>query len=72
MENTVAQMSVSELRQLISEVVHEELSVLTDPDHGLELREDFVERLLAQRKKFESGEEPGIPAEQIYRELGLD
>ncbi len=65
-------MTVSELRQLISDVVHEELAPLTDPDHGLELREDFVERLVAQRKRFESGEDRGISAEDLYRELGLE
>lgn len=65
-------MTVSELRELIADVVHEELAAITDPDHGLELREDFVERLVAQQKSFDSGEELGIPAEQVYRELGLE
>ncbi len=65
-------MTVSELRTLISDVVHEELAALTDPDFGLELREDFVERLTAQRKRFDAGEEPGVPADQVYRELGLE
>lgn len=69
---TVSQMTASELRRMISDVVREELAPLTDPDYGLELREDFVERLLAQKKRFESGEDRGVPADQLYRELGLE
>lgn len=64
-------MSISALRELISDVVEEKLAKYTDPDHGLELREDFVERLITQKEKFDAGEETGISAEQVYSELGL-
>jgi hypothetical protein len=65
-------MSVSELRELISDVVEEKLAKYSDPDHGLELREDFVEKLREQQERFERGEEKLIPAEDLYRELGLE
>ncbi len=47
METTVSQMSVGELRKLISDVVsdvvEEKLAQYADPDAGLEFREDFVD-----------------------------
>ena len=40
----------------------------TDPDEGLEFRKEFVEEI--QRRL--SSEETAIPAEEVYRRLGLD
>ena len=40
----------------------------TDPDEGLEFRKEFVEEM--QRRL--SSEETAIPAEEVYRRLGLD
>jgi hypothetical protein len=71
METRVSQMTVSELRQLISDVVHEQLAPLTDPDYGLELREDFVERMREQQQRIDNGER-GKPFEDVVRELGFD
>ena len=41
-----------------------------DPDEGMELREEFIEELEASIKAVEAGE-PTIPAEEVYRRLGL-
>ena len=41
-----------------------------DPDEGLELREEVIEELEASIKAVEAGK-PTIPAEEVYRRLGL-
>lgn len=71
METTVSQMSISELRELISDVVEEKFAKYSDPDYGLELREDFVERMREQQKRIDEGER-GIPFEDVVRELRFD
>ena len=72
METTISQMSVGELRKLISDVVEEKLAQYADPDAGLELRDEIKELLIRQRERFDSGEDRGVPADQVYRELGLE
>jgi hypothetical protein len=42
-----------------------------DPDEGLELREDLVERLREQQKRVAAGE-LGIPFDEVQRRLGLE
>lgn len=64
-------MSLSDLRQLISDIVDEKLANYTDPDHGLELREDFVERLLRQEKQVKDGDR-GIGLDELLTKLGID
>ena len=71
MENNIAEMSMNDLRSFVLGIVDERLAEVSDPDHGLELREDLVERLLRQREAVNRGER-GIPAEQVYKELGLE
>ena len=71
MENTVSQMSVSELRELISEVVEEKFAKYADADYGLELREDFVERLHRQSEAVRRGER-GIGLDELLTNLGID
>ncbi len=67
-------MSVGELRQLISEVVadvvDDRLARYSDPDAGLEFREDFVELMKRQDERIRNGEK-GVPMEQVMKELGL-
>lgn len=76
MEATVSQMSIAELRHLItdvvSDVVEQKLSHYADPDAGLELRDDFQRMLVEHSERVARGEERLIPAEQVYKELGLD
>lgn len=67
---TVADLTVVELRQLVREAVAEcmaELLADYDPDEGLELREEFV----AEMERRLVSDEPAVPAEEVYRRLGL-
>ena len=43
-----------------------------DPDEGLELRPEFLAELLEQRAEIEAGTAVFYPAEEVYRELGLN
>ena len=71
MAKTVADMTTSELRQLVSSVVEEKLvQLLGDPDEGLALRENVRERLLRQKKAVSKGER-GEPLESVARRLRL-
>ncbi|RKY17142.1 MAG: hypothetical protein DRP63_04205 [Planctomycetota bacterium] len=58
----------SELKAMIEEIVERKLlELLTDPDFGLELREEVKERLrrlLRSRKK-------GVPLQEVANRLGL-
>ena len=74
--NTVAQMTPSELKEMLEAVVEttvEEklLEILGDSDEGLELREAVQDRLIRQRQAVIKGQY-GQPLEDVARELGLD
>ncbi len=71
MEPMVSEMTVTQLREMISEVIDEKLSALADPDYGLELREEFVERLRQQDEAIKNGERL-IPLEEVMADLGID
>lgn len=64
-------MSVSELRQMISDVVEEKLAKYADPDHGLEFREDFVEMIQLQDERTKAGEQT-VPFEDVLKELKMN
>ena len=68
---SVADLTVMELRNLISEVVAETItSLFADPDEGLELREEFEAELhLALQRPKEEQETESL--EDVLRELGL-
>lgn len=71
MSQTVAEMSVGELRQLVGELLEEKLvELLGDPDEGLELRVEVRERLLRQQAAVAAGER-GAPLEVVRDRLGL-
>jgi len=71
MAKTVADMTATELRQLVSSVVEEKLmQLLGDPDEGLVLRENVRKRLLRQKRAVAKGER-GDPLETIARRLKL-
>lgn len=65
-------MSVSELRELISEIIEEKFAKYADPDYGLELREDFVERLIQQSKDFADGKLATVGLDELLADLGID
>jgi hypothetical protein len=67
----VADMSVEELKTLIQETVTQTLTeLLSDPDEGLELREDFKSALQLSLETVQAGEKT-IAAEDVAAKLGL-
>ncbi len=70
MEMTVSQMSVSDLRQLISDVVEEKLSEFIDPESHLEFS-DEVKAVLARQDVEMSNGERGEPMEDVLARVGL-
>lgn len=72
MSLTVAQMTKSELRELIEEAVEQKLvELFGDPDEGLETHEFLRDRLLRQKKAVEEGD-LGEPFEAVMQRLGLE
>ena len=74
--NTVAQMTQTELTEMLESVVEttvEEklLEILGDPDEGLELRQAVRDRLIRQREAVVKGQ-LGQPLEDVIAELGLE
>lgn len=75
MAETVAQMTPLELRELIATYVEEAVDrpldeILGDPDAGLEVREELVQRLRQQQQQVAAGD-VGRPLNDVARELGL-
>jgi len=70
--DTIQDMTRSELRLLIRDVVREVLQEFAqqvgDPDEGLEFRPEIAERL----RTFLHERPEGRPVEEVARELGLD
>ncbi|MGQ9489119.1 MAG: hypothetical protein ACUVS6_00025 [Anaerolineae bacterium] len=78
MTTTVAQMTKSELREVIESVVEQKLldeqkllELLGDPDEGLPIRKSVRDRLLRQKQAVAAGER-GEPLEDVVRRLGLE
>ncbi len=66
---TVAELTIDEFRALIRETVAEVVAeLLDDPDEGLEFSDEFV----AEMERRVASEKHTIPAEEVYRRLGLD
>jgi hypothetical protein len=71
MAKTVADMTTTELRELVSSAVEEKLiQLLGDPDEGLVLRENVRKRLLRQKRAVSKGER-GESLETVVRRLKL-
>lgn len=69
MATTVADLTPAELRELIEAAVDEKLvEFFGDPDEGLELRPEVVERLKRQMKRVADGER-GVPLAEAIRSL---
>ena len=69
-QTTVSELSVDELKKLIREVVIQTFSeILSDPDEGLELRDEFeleLEQALAAAETSQTS-----PAHNVAARLGL-
>ena len=72
METRLADLTVREFKQLISEVIDEKISEINDPDHGLELRVDFREMLTQQAKDYEAGKLTTVSFDEVLTSLGID
>ena len=67
----VADLTIDEFRELVQEVVIQTLSeMMSDPDEGLELRDDFVEELKQSIADVKAGGKT-VPAQKVAEELGL-
>ncbi|MCY3868858.1 MAG: hypothetical protein OXG87_04825 [Gemmatimonadetes bacterium] len=67
----VADLTIDEFRELVQEVVIQTLSeMMSDPDEGLELRDDFVEELKQSLADVEAGGKT-VPAQKVAERLGL-
>jgi hypothetical protein len=72
MTTTVAQMTRSELREMIEASIEEKLlELLGDPDEGLLIRQSIRDRLLRQKQDVSAGEH-GEPFEDVVSRLGLE
>ena len=62
----VSDLSTEEFKALISDIIEEKFRKLLDPDHGLEIREDFARKLeasIASKKR--------VPLEDVKKTLYL-
>jgi len=67
----VADLTIDEFRALVQEVVIQTLSeMMSDPDEGLELRDDFVEELKQTIADVKAGGKT-VPAQKVAERLGL-
>ena len=72
MATNVAQMTRSELQEIIENAVEQKLlELLGDPDEGLHLRKLVRDRLLRQKQAVAAGER-GKPFKDVVRRLGLE
>lgn len=62
----VTDLSKEEFKTLLGEVIEEKLRELIDPDFGLELREDFIQKLEASIASKER-----VSFEDVKTRLGL-
>jgi hypothetical protein len=71
MTDTVAEMTRTELKEMIEMIIEQKLlEIFGDPDEGLELHESVRKRLLKQQEAFASGER-GELLEDVVKQLGL-
>lgn len=70
METNVAEMTVSELRALIADVVEEKLAKFVSESGETDIREELRLRLAEQKNQVDRGER-GIPMDDVQRDLGL-
>ncbi len=65
----ITELSVEQLKALIEDTVEEKLQeYLGDPDEGLELREEVIQRL----KAHQASRKARIPMEQVAKKYGLE
>ncbi|MCL4394935.1 MAG: hypothetical protein M1482_09075, partial [Chloroflexi bacterium] len=71
-ESKVGDMTVDELQMTITATVENTLAQwLGDPDEGLELRPEIVERLKRQEQEYAAGQR-GRSLDEVVKEMGLE
>ena len=69
--STVADLTIDEFKHLVKEIVAQTLAeVFSDPDEGLELRDDFRRELESSYAAMKAGSKT-IPAQEVATRLGL-
>jgi hypothetical protein len=76
MSNVTSQSIPADVREAIELMVEETVDrrlqeILGDPDQGLVVREELLQRLKEQQKRVATGER-GRPMEEVIKELGLE
>jgi len=72
MMTTVAQMTTTEFRELLEEVIEQKLQeLLEDTDQGWVLKTKVRNQLLQQQQATAAGER-GQPLEKVVQQLGLE
>ncbi len=72
MTTTVAQMTTTEFRDLLEEVIEQKLlELLADPDQGWTLQTQVRHQLLQQQQATAAGER-GQPLDKVLQQLGLE
>lgn len=70
MARTVAEMTPSDLREMLGELIEEKLvELIGDPDEGRELRSSVARRLRVQQNQVAAGER-GRDLGEVVRALG--
>ena len=65
----VKELTVEQLKTLIEDAIEERLQeYLGDPDEGLEIREEIIQRLKAHKES----RKPRIPMEQVAKNHGIE
>jgi hypothetical protein len=68
----VSDLTVEQLTDLIRFAVDQALEdYFGDPDEGLELRPEVIERLKESQKRLRRGEK-GIPLEEVAKQMGIN
>jgi len=66
MDRKVSDLSVTEFKHLVKEIIHDELEHF-DHDDGLELRDEVKEELRKYNKEKNSGNLETLDAEEVFK-----
>ncbi|MDQ3020163.1 MAG: hypothetical protein M3R36_06305 [Bacteroidota bacterium] len=70
MDRKVSDLSVTEFKHLIKEIIHSELENF-DPDEGLELRDEVKKELIKHNAEKKSGVLKLIDSEEVFKKFGV-
>ncbi len=70
MDRKISDLSVIEFKNLIKEVIHEELENI-ETDEGLELREEVKDELREYIAEKKSGNVKVLDSDEVFKKLGV-